>query len=259
MGHARNHFQRVTAAAQAAAAPAAEPMEGSEHQLMLAQLYEHRKQLKQIQSVERKVEAKAAMVPVYDTYIGAVLQAGQGAQDDIVTTLMVWNIDAGAVTPQRYEQALTIAAYVLQHGLKLPDQYNRDVPTLLADEFSTAALAGKMPAEQELDMLLAVDYLTLDRDMPDQARAKLRKAIGYTYLGKHGADDPDLGKLSNLELDAANLHLTRALELDPKSGVKKDLERLARAIKKPATAPDQADPAPGGPVGKGKGRNKPKA
>ena len=248
---ARAHLQRI--AASQAAAPAQASAAGSEHELLMAQLYEHTRQLKAIKSVEKKIEAKREFVAAYDTYLGGVIESDQGGADPIVTTLLVWNIDAG-----RYDSALAIAAYVLQHNLQLPDQYQRDVPTLLADEFSTAALTGAMPADQQQALLASVGQITDARDMPDQARAKLHKAMGYALIGKHGSAEPDLDQVSDDHARTAEFHLSRALTLNPQAGVKKDLERLARRLKGvPASTP--ADPRPGGPVGDGAGAQAPKA
>ena len=53
---ARRHFQRVTAAAASAAAEAGEPINASAYELMLARLYEDKRRLKEVQSIERKIE-----------------------------------------------------------------------------------------------------------------------------------------------------------------------------------------------------------
>ena len=53
---ARAHLQRI--AASQAAAPAQASAAGSEHEVLMAQLYEHTRQLKAIKSVEKKIEAK---------------------------------------------------------------------------------------------------------------------------------------------------------------------------------------------------------
>ena len=133
------------------------------------------------------------------------------------------------------------------------------MPTLLADEFSTAALTGAMPADQQQALLASVGQITEFRDMPDQARAKLHKAMGYALIGKQGSAEPDLDQVSDDYARTAEFHLSRALTLNPQAGVKKDLERLARRLKGVAPASTPADPRPGGPVGEGTGAKAPKA
>lgn len=230
---ARQHLLRVRAEQEAARAPAGQPIEGSAHELMLAQLFEHRRTLKAIQSVERKIEAKRQFLADYDAYIAGVLAADSGAADVVFTTVMVWHLDVGS-----WETALAMADYALRHNLALPDQYTRDTATLLMDETSTAFLAGKVEPPVALGVLTTVLSLTAERDAPDQARAKLHKAIGYAMLGKTPAVDPDITQTIPALAQQAMDHLTRAHQLFDKVGVKKDMERLERRLKDPATGPD---------------------
>ena len=76
---ARAHLQRMAAAQPAA--PARAGATTTESELLMAQLYEHTKQLKAIQSVEKKIEAKRVMLADYDAYIDGVLQADSGGAD----------------------------------------------------------------------------------------------------------------------------------------------------------------------------------
>lgn len=227
---AQRHLQRKAAAAAAAAAPQGGATEGSAYELMQAQLYEHRRTLKAIQSVERKIEAKRQFLPLYQAWVDGVLQAGQGGQDLVLTTVFVWCIDVG-----EYERALVIGDYILQHGLSLPDQYARDPATTLIDEMADGYLRGRMPADQASELLTMVAKLTDGRDVPDQARAKLHKAIGYALIGKSGAGDIDVNVLPEEVASCALPHLRRAMELFQGVGVKKDIERLERRLR-PAQA-----------------------
>ena len=107
---------------------------GTAYELQLAQLHQHRLRLKDFQSVEKKIEAKRAMLPEYDPYVDGVLQARPGTQDDVMATVLVWHIDAG-----NYARALEIAEYALASGIKPPDQYNRNLPTIVQDEVAEAS------------------------------------------------------------------------------------------------------------------------
>lgn len=216
----------------AAADPHGGPASTDAHQLVLAQLVEHRRRLKDIQSVERKIEAKRAFLPVYDPWIDGTLAGGTGGQDPIVTTVLVWHIDAG-----NYERALQIARYAVRHQLDLPDQYERSLAVALIDEFGGAALSGKMSSAQAREILPQVARLTDDHDAPDQARAKLHKAFGYALLDKTGPADVDVDKVNLEDARDALTHLTRALELWDQVGVKKDIERLARRLKNAGEPP----------------------
>ncbi len=236
MTPARAHLLTMTASALAAGDPGAsslDPVQTSAHELMQAQLYEHRRALKAIQSIERKVEAKRAYLPLYWPWIDGVLSSGRGAQDVVLTTVLVWSIDVG-----EYRRALQIAEYVLAHSLSLPDQYQRDPATTLIDEMAEAGLKGKMPAPDAAELLQQVESLTREHDVPDQARAKLHKAIGYALIGRTAASDIDYKELPIGLAEQALPQLRRAFELFDGIGVKKDIERLDRRVK------DAAEPAP---------------
>lgn len=219
---AQRHFQRVTAARAAAQAAADGPkiMAGNAYELMLAQLDTDRRRLKSIQSVERKIEAKRELLPAYEPYVQGVLDAASGVQDDVLMNVLVWRIDVGDLPG-----AIKIASYALDHQLALPDQYQRTLGCLLAEEFADGALkAIKTGGAVDVEALQTVASLTQDQDMPDEVRAKLLKAIG-------------LGLEATAPGDALE-YLQQALVKHEGVGVKKDMERIARTLKNSAPAPE---------------------
>lgn len=115
MSLARQHFQKHSAKAAAESAAEFGTMkDATAYELQLMQLNNDRSRLKQIQSTENKVKLKATLLPIYAPYIEGILEAQTGVQDEIVTEMMIWNIDVG-----NFNQALLLAEYVLQHGLAL--------------------------------------------------------------------------------------------------------------------------------------------
>ncbi|MEM4990634.1 phage terminase small subunit [Collimonas sp. H4R21] len=228
---AQRHKARVLAEQAAASADPGGPTTGSQYELQLYQLLEDRRRLKNIQSIKSKVVLKAQLLPNYHAWIDGVLAKGKGGQDDVLTTILVWSIDAGD-----YERAVQMARYAVTHKMTLPDQYNRDIPTMLLDEFSEAFLHGKLAEDPALaaNILAQIGELTEGSDAPDQARAKLHKALGYALLvlADDGDDKRDLVDQSLLYAQAAHGSLTRALELFQGVGVKKDIEILERRLKK---------------------------
>lgn len=225
----RRHFQRVTAAQAAEAAGPADIMEGLDaYDQQRAQLLQDQLRLKQLQSTEGKCALKAQLLPAYAPYVQGVLEAGQGAQDEVLITVMLWHIDAGA-----FAEALPIAEYVLKHGLKMPDRFSRTAGTVIAEEVAEAALkAFKAGSPFDVAILTQTETLTAEQDMPDEARAKLHLALGKAHAAKVTDDNPaglDIGYL-----DAAKHHLARAIELHSNCGGKKDLERVDRLLKKHA-------------------------
>ncbi|MFJ4288764.1 terminase endonuclease subunit [Cupriavidus sp. NPDC089707] len=227
---ARNHFLRVSAQRAAVAAETANPLRhASGHELMLAQLAEHKRQLKQIQSIERKADAKRGMLPAYAAWVQGVLEADAGVQDEVFMTVMVWHIDVGD-----FAGALPLARYAIRHGLVMPDQYQRTTACLIAEEYAAMTLKAVEAGQPvDVDALGEVGTLVNDQDMPDEVRAKLHKAVGYAHAALVDATQDDR-KQDRREFVLANLR--RALELHDKAGVKKDIERLEREIKNAAQA-----------------------
>lgn len=227
---ARNHFLRASAALAAQAQQDANPLRhATGHELMLAQLAEHKRQLKAVQSIERKAELKRKLLPEYAAWVEGVLQSDAGLQDEVFMTVMVWHIDAGDLAG-----ALPMAAYAIRHRLAMPDQYQRTTACLIAEEFANMALKA-IDAGEAVDMvaLVSVADLVADEDMPDEVRAKLHKALGYANYAQAGTADSVRAAILR---QTALAELKRALELHEKCGVKKDIERIEREIKNAAAA-----------------------
>lgn len=207
---AKKHFQKAMAAQEAKqAADTGLRKDLSQYELMLAQLRQHRMQLKGIQSIQNKATKKAELLPDYADYVAGVLEADAGIEDDVIVTVMVWRIDAGD-----FEGALQIAEYVIKHDLKAPDTFNRTVGCMIAEEF-----AESVDDEFPLPVLQKVAELVLGEDMPDKVALKLRKA-----LGKHPV-------LQEEEPATALNHLRIADGLDKRAGVKKEITKLEKLIK----------------------------
>lgn len=221
---ARRHFERMSAEKAAASAAPGESLAGaSAYELMLVKLHADRQRLKRIASIEKKIELKRdELLPEYVEYVAGALSGGRGAQDDVLTTVMIWRVDAGDLAG-----ALDIARYALAHRMTLPDQYDRPLATAIAEEFAEAALKAYKAGDDVLTVpLLEVAKLTESHDMHDQVRAKLHKAIAYSIMQELGD-----GPLKGVELNAARValeHLRRALELDERVGVKQDIARLEK-------------------------------
>ncbi|MBK5910140.1 hypothetical protein CCR85_01360 [Rhodothalassium salexigens] len=219
MSIARDHFVRTRAAAEAgrAAADPAVPGPGlSQASAMLLSLRAHKAALKGIQSRVRKAEAKAGFLPDYAAYVDGVLAADTGQQDTVLVTVMLWRIDAG-----QYAAAMEIAGYALRHDLAMPDGFSRDLPTALVEELAEHAAAAAEPGAELCQALDTALDLAAERDMPDEVRAKGLKALG--------------GMLQATDRERTERLWSEALSLDPKCGVKTQLERLRKAM---ATEPE---------------------
>lgn len=222
----RMHALALQQAQEAHAASAHGETVGTAYELQLAQLHQHRLHLKDIKSVEKKIEAKRALLPEYDAYLDGVLQARPGTQDNVLATVLVWHIDAG-----NYQRALQLAEYALAAGIKPPDHYERDLATIVQDEVAEAILGARLQGPDAVAAAAQAQALTEEADTHDQARAKLYKAHGWAMLGKSASHDVDMKTRTLKACKAALPLLTRAMELDARSGVKKDIERIERRLK----------------------------
>lgn len=224
---AQAHQRRARAAMEAAKTAPQQSMAGAtayEHQLN--QLLQDRLRLKAIQSNEGKAALKLQLLPEYIPYVEGVLEAGNGAQDDVMTTVMVWRIDV-----EDYSGALDIADYVLKHKLIMPDRFERTTGCLVAEEIATAALkAQKANGSFDLGILHRTVELTEAEDMPDQARAKLFLATGRATLDGITTEEPGQPGQIQAGIDL----LKRAIELHDGCGGKKDLDGAERLLKKQA-------------------------
>lgn len=236
----RRRAQALAArAAQAAGAPVAgvaapvpETAEGaSEYRALLAVLHDDLRTLSSIQSVDARNPRKADMARKFNAWIDGVLEAGrrgEAAQDEILVTMMIWAIDY-----RDLDRALDLSDHAIRHGLALPERYTRTLACLVAEDIAEAALAD--PASVSRAQLMRAFAQTEKADMPDQARAKLHKALGRATASAAAAFDPQAdnapagGKPALLE--SARFHFQSAIKLNKKIGVVKDLEAVERELK----------------------------
>ncbi len=212
---ARKHFERARAKVEASQSTPAKP-QGDAYELHKAAIIEDTRRLADIQSIERKVEAKRELLPAYEDYVHGVLEGGKGQQDDVLMTLMVWYLDVGEL-----QTAMDISEYAVHHGLETPDRYQRSTAALVSEEVADFALKLEDDAENQdevLEQLQRALAMFAEADMHDQIKAKLFKAEGYLLR----ATGNPATALASLE---------RALKLNEKIGVKKDIESLKKDLK----------------------------
>jgi tetratricopeptide (TPR) repeat protein len=227
MSPAHKRFHGVLAAARGTDSPLSARSE-TNYELMLMQLTEHRRILKTVQALARKLQTKAQFLPDYDAYIDGTLRGDSGVQDEVFVTVLLWHIDVGNIA-----RATELATYALRHDLVMPDRFERNLACTLAEEI--AEMAARL---QDTDtpvtsgQLLAVLELTAECDMYDEARAKLWRQLGQAYEAE---------SLLPQALEAYQ----RALALNDKVGVKKFIEKIGRELKqadKQTTQGTQASP-----------------
>ncbi|HBW9760912.1 TPA: terminase [Klebsiella pneumoniae] len=233
---AQRHFQRVMAERHGKTDEQSDTARTAHEQIM-HRLRMDQSALKRVQSDQAKAAMKRQLLPHYEGWIEGTLDGDSGRQDEVIVTLMVWAIDAGD-----YVLAARIGRYVVAHGLLMPDRFNRTTATILVDEICDPILV-QVKADDTTDVtpyLAVLDEVadfTAGSDMPDVVRAKLCKARAFAL--RNGTTE---------EQTTALALLRQALTLDAGAGVKKEIERLARVVKKAAaqTGTDGTDSTDGG-------------
>ncbi len=219
----------LAAATAVAEQPAAAPDPGTEAERATAQvnlrLQHDLRRLRDIASIEKKIEAKREMLPHYAAWVQGLLDADTGLEEDVLPTVMIWRIDTGD-----FDGALALIEHVLAHNLPLPARYERSAPALIVEEIATAAWKVQQAGDAfPFEILARVDMLTADADMHDQIRAKLKKAIGIEQMRSalSEAGDAIVNKpLAKLALET----LGRARTLDQRVGVTDRIKKLAKLI-----------------------------
>ncbi|MEG8268620.1 phage terminase small subunit [Acinetobacter baumannii] len=232
MNLARKHFQQHQA--KSAAETAAEfgtMLNTNAYEQQLLQLNSDKNRLKNIQSKQNKIELKRQLLPNYKPYVEGILEVKPGVQDAVITEILVWAIDIGD-----YEFALDIAEYVLEHGLKLPDRFERSeacfITEDIADEFLKTLktdVAVDITVLERLEQLITDESLAQSkRDMPDEVKAKLYLALGKTEMRfVTGEELVDLVHATH-----ARDFLDQACKLDDKCGGRTDLNKMTKLASK---------------------------
>lgn len=238
---ARDHMARTLAAATAIAAAAipavaVELVTGTPEERGAAQinlrLQTDLRRLRDIASIERKIDAKREMLPEYAAWVDGLLAAGVGIEEDVLPTIMIWRIDTGD-----FAGAMPLIEHMLAHKLSLPARYDRSAPALIVEEIAETALKAQHAGTPfDLAILDRVDQLTAKADMHDQIRAKFKKAIGVEQM--RPIDDETLQPLPRAAAAATALEtLRRAVVLNPRVGVKDRITRLEKLLAPPKQPP----------------------
>lgn len=246
MSLARHHRDRILAAKTAASSDMeggpvgtidanASPSDRAQATIAMRLAHDLRR-LKEIQSIQGKIAAKREMLPEYRSWIIGLLDAasetGQGVQDEVLPTIMVWLIDTG-----NFHDAMPLIEYVLRYDIALPARYARSAPALIVEEIATAALKAQLANESfDLEILYRIEELTAEHDMHDEIRAKLQKAIGFALaetaeaFAANGTDPAHPVELAQQAL----VHLRRAQQLHDRVGAKDKIKRLEKLLPPPS-------------------------
>lgn len=221
---AQKHFQRVMAERHGITEEHSDAARTA-HEQILHRLRMDQSALKKVQSDQAKAAMKKQLLPHYEGWIDGTLEGDSGRQDEVIVTLMIWAIDTAD-----YLLAVRIGRYVIAHDLAMPDRFRRTAATALVEELCDPILV-QVKADDTADLtpyLSVLDDLAQivdGKDMPDQVLAKLFKVRGFALRNGTEAD----------QVTALGL-LRQAIKLDAGAGVRKEIERLARLVKKASLA-----------------------
>ena len=220
---ARLHKQREEARRAAERAATEEtPVRGSAHELALAQMAQDKRQLKEIQSTERRQELKAElMAENWNAYIDGALAADSGAHDPVISQMLPWCFDVGDI-----ERALRVGDYLIRHDLPAPESFARSAPAVFAEAWLKTP-DGVIPPISALQLGDVLETIS-GHDMVDEILAKLHRALGEALY-------------SEGDNERALTHLRRAVELNPKVGAKPMIAKIEKEVaEQEAAAPPPA-------------------
>ncbi len=232
MNLARKHYQQHQAKSAAESAAEFGTMQNTNaYEQQLMQLNSDKNRLKNIQSKQNKVELKRQLLPNYKPYLQGILEVKPGVQDAVVTEMLVWSIDVA-----EYDFALDLAEYVLEHGLKLPDRFERSEACFITEDIADEFLKVlKTDVHVDITVLERLESLITDesldkskRDMPDEVKAKLYLALGKAEMRLiTGENEQDVHHAIN-----AKNYLESAVNLDDKCGGRTDLNKMTKLVQK---------------------------
>ncbi len=186
-------------------------------QLLADSLTEDLKKLHELKSIERKIEMKrTVLLPKYKSHVDELTGADKAAP--LLGQYLVWLFDVGDMP-----RALALGLYCDAHGVDLPERFNRDLHTFMADavlEWAEAEHTAERSPEPYFSQILEHITDATDEggwDVPDALRAKFYRLSGF--LLEAGGN-----------LAGAKDALTEALKLGAQ--VKTRLSEVTKALEK---------------------------
>ena len=234
-------MQRHQMRTRATQATTADALTGQQRALQW--LHTQRGLLSALQSRQAREAHKTQVLPEIEPYLIGALDADTGAPDPVLQYATVWALDAAD-----WPLAIRLGAYAIRHGIPMPDEFQRNAPTLLLDLMADAALTGRMQGADGVGHIVNALAITEGQNMPDQTRAKAHKAIAYGLAGKTtlAGQSGDWKGLRAPTLRMALDHLTQAEQLDQNAGVKKDIAAVQKLLAATNTTPAEAAEKPPG-------------
>ena len=196
---------RIAHEALVAAQNQGDPIELTAYQQLQQQYIADKTLLSNLASMQDKIAYKAQALPKYQDWLNSVLQSGQAHPNDTLTPNL--------------NEAMPLAQFAIEHNLESSDEYQRNLPTIIIEQYAEQISRGAAIDPEHLRTLVqwATDTQNNQHthNIPDAVRAKLLKTAGE--------------QLEDSDPQTALALYQQALGYNEKVGVKKQIETLRKA------------------------------
>lgn len=214
---------------QAALAAKSQPEQPSSSNVQLMmRLIEHKRLLKETQSIQSKIEKKREFLNDYSGFLDALPSKTEALSTDdslVLSELYIWAVDCFDL-----DRVLPLIQYMNEHGIKTPERHLRDLATFTAEELAEQMRArtssGYTYIADQYAQLSTLHTILSVADMPDKVWADFNKQLGLVSAAQ-----------SQYERAIEQLNIASAL--NPNAGVKNELKRLEKLIQEQNTAPSE--------------------
>jgi tetratricopeptide (TPR) repeat protein len=192
------------------------PANAQKHlKLMESALAVDLERISQIDSREqRQLLKRDELLPKYLEYVQRYRDSGLNYANPVLMYVLVWLFDT-----VQFEQGLELATFAMEQGQKLPEGFDRNIQTFVADEVIDWAeaehKAGRSPEPYVSNLLPLVDEWKLFERIP----ARYRKLLGVLAMERE-------------EWAVAIDYFQQAETLYPEIGVKTRREACEKALRK---------------------------
>ncbi|WP_299594328.1 phage terminase small subunit [uncultured Microbulbifer sp.] len=198
-------------AAEAPKTPVQKSKANHDRTIVETQLERDLELLSERDNVAEKIALKRQLLPNYLPQVDAYLEAGMQHPNPLLVWCLIWLIDVEDI-----EQALKLANIAIEQQQLMPERFKRDLPTYVAEALHDWA------ERQYKDQKSADPYFSEVVDAVHSERWPVAQIIVQGKLYKLAG----LFAERNGETEKAVQWFERAMEANPRAGVKTRLEKL---------------------------------
>lgn len=170
------------AAAYSPAAALSSPANAQKHlKLMENSLAVDLERISAINSREARQQLKRdELLPKYLEYVDRYIESGLSFPNSVLVYVLVWLFDTA-----QFEKGLVLADFAMSQGQTMPERFNRDIPTFVADEVIEWAeaeyKAGRSPEPYVSNLLPRVDG---EWSLYERIPARYHKQLGILAMDR---------------------------------------------------------------------------